>query len=165
MVESPSEFPKSPKDELYLQPQSMIEIDIEAVAVAGVAEPHKEVAVAKLHEEEVDLVKAQNTVQVIVVGNREEVALPKDAAQEEVALPKDAAQETPPKDAAQEEVALPKEAAQEDKALPEEAAQEDKALPEDAVQEEVTPPKEATQEEVAQEDIAEEAVALAEAMV
>ena len=31
----------------------MIEIDIEAVA--GVAEPHKEVAVAKLHEE-VDLV-------------------------------------------------------------------------------------------------------------
>ena len=101
----------------------MIEIDIEAVAVAGVAEPHKEVAVAKLHEEEVDLVKAQNTVQVIVVGNREEVALPK------------------------------------------EAAQEDKALPEDAVQEEVTPPKEATQEEVAQEDIAEEAVALAEAMV
>src|SRR3989440_3560604 len=37
----------------------MIEIDIEAVA--GV-EPHKEVPVAKLHEE-ADLVKAQNTVQ------------------------------------------------------------------------------------------------------
>ena len=82
MVESPSEFPKSQKDELYLQPQAMIEINIEAVA--GVAEPHKEVAVAKLHEE-VDLVKAQNTVQVIVVGNQEEVALPKDGVQEEVA--------------------------------------------------------------------------------
>ena len=45
MVESPFEFPKSPKDELYLQPLAMIEIDIEAVA--GV-EPHKEVPVAKL---------------------------------------------------------------------------------------------------------------------
>ena len=81
MVESPFEFPKSPRDELYLQPLAMIEIDIEAVA--GV-EPHKEVPVAKLHEE-VDLVKAQNTVQVIVVGNQEEVAPPKEAAQEEVA--------------------------------------------------------------------------------
>ena len=67
----PFRIPKSQKDELYLQPQAMIEINIEAVA--GVAEPHKEVAVAKLHEE-VDLVKAQNTVQVIVVGNQEEVA-------------------------------------------------------------------------------------------
>jgi hypothetical protein len=73
----------------------MIEIDIEAVA--GV-EPHKEVPVAKLHEE-VDLVKAQNTVQVIVVGNQEEVAHPKDVAQEEAhpkedeALPEDAVQE------------------------------------------------------------------------
>ena len=44
---------------------AMIEIDIEAVA--GI-EPHKEVPVAKLHKE-VDLVKAQNTVQVIVIGN------------------------------------------------------------------------------------------------
>ena len=61
MVESPFEFPKSPKDELYLQP-----IDIEAIA--GV-EPHKEVPVAKFHEE-VDLVKVQNTVQVIVVGKK-----------------------------------------------------------------------------------------------
>ena len=81
MVESPFEFPKSPKDELYLQPLAMIEIDIEAVA--GV-EPHKEVPVAKLHEE-ADLVKAQNTVQVIVVGNQEEVAHPKDVVQEEEA--------------------------------------------------------------------------------
>ena len=71
MVESPFEFPKSPKDELYFQPLAMIEIDIEAVA--GV-EPHKEVPVAKLHEE-VDLVKAQNTV--------------KDVAQEEEAHPKE----------------------------------------------------------------------------
>ena len=85
MVESPFEFPKSPKDELYLQPLAMIEIDIEAVA--GV-EPYKEVPVAKLHEE-VDLVKAQNTVQVIVVGNQEEVAHPKDVAQEEEAHPKE----------------------------------------------------------------------------
>ena len=66
---------------------------------------YKEVVVVKLHEE-VDLVKDQNTVQVIVVGNQEEVALLKDVAQEE---------------------ALPKE----DKAL----QKEDKALPEDAVQE------------------------------
>ena len=85
MVESPFEFPKSPKDELYLQPLAMIEIDIEAVA--GV-EPHKEVPVAKLHEE-ADLVKVQNTVQVIVVGNQEEVAHPKDVAQEEEAHPKE----------------------------------------------------------------------------
>ena len=100
MVESPkspSEFPKSQKDELYLQPQAMIEIDIEAIA--GVAEPHKEVAVAELHEEELDLVKAQNTVQVIVVGNQEKVALPKDVAQEE-ALPKE--DEALPEDAVQE---------------------------------------------------------------
>ena len=76
MVESLFEFPKFPKDELYLQPLAMIEIDIEAVA--GV-EPHKKVPVAKLHEE-VDLVKAQNTVQVIVVENQEEVAHPKDVA-------------------------------------------------------------------------------------
>ena len=55
MVECPFEFPKSPKDELYLQLLAMIEIDIEAVA--GV-EHHKEVPVAKLHEE-VDLVKAR----------------------------------------------------------------------------------------------------------
>ena len=74
MVESPFEFPKFPKDELYLQPLAMIEIDIEAVA--GV-EPHKEILVAKLHKE-ADLVKAQNTVQVIVVGNQEEVAHSKD---------------------------------------------------------------------------------------
>ena len=84
MVESPFESPKSPKDELYLQPLAMIEIDIEAVA--GV-EPHKEVPVAKLHEE-ADLVKAQNTVQVIVVGNQEEVVHPKDVAQEEEATRK-----------------------------------------------------------------------------
>ena len=83
MVESPFEFPKSLKDELYLQPLAMIEIDIEAVA-----EPHKEVPVAKLHEE-VDLMKARNTVQVIVVGNQEEVAHPKDVAQEEEAHPKE----------------------------------------------------------------------------
>ena len=57
MVESPFKFPKSPKNEFYLQPLAMIEIDIEVIA--GV-EPHKEVPVAKLHEE-VDLVKAQNT--------------------------------------------------------------------------------------------------------
>ena len=44
--------------------------------------------VAKLHEE-ADLVKAQNTVQVIVVGNQEEVAHPKDVAQEEEAHPKE----------------------------------------------------------------------------
>ena len=81
MVESPLEFSKSPKDELYFQPLAMIEIDIEAVA--GV-EPHKKVPVAKLHEE-VDLVKAQNTVQVIVVENQEEVAHPKDVTQEEEA--------------------------------------------------------------------------------
>ena len=85
MVKSPFEFPKSPKDELYLQPLAMIEIDIEAVA--GV-EPHKEVLVAKLHEE-ADLVKVQNTVQVIVVGNQEEVTHPKDVAQEEEAHPKE----------------------------------------------------------------------------
>jgi len=42
----------------------------------------------KLHEE-VNLVKAQNTVQVIVVGNQEEVAHPKDVAQEEEAHPKE----------------------------------------------------------------------------
>ena len=70
MVESPFEFPKSPKDELYLHPLVMIELDIEAVA--GV-EHHKEVPIAKPHEE-ADLVKVQNTVQVIVVGNQEEVA-------------------------------------------------------------------------------------------
>src|SRR5207249_9880964 len=81
VVESPFEFPKFPKDELYLQSLAMIEIDIEAVA--GV-EPHKEVLVAKLHEE-VDLVKVQNTVQVIVIGNQEEVAHPKEVAQEEKA--------------------------------------------------------------------------------
>ena len=81
MVESPFEFPKSPKDELYLQPLAMIEIDIEAVA--GV-EPHKEVPVAKLYEE-VNLVKVQNTVQVIVIGNQEEVAHLKDVIQEEEA--------------------------------------------------------------------------------
>ena len=81
MVESPFEFPKSPKDELYFQPLAMIEIDIEAVV--GV-EPYKEVLVAKLHEE-VDLVKAQNTVQMIMVENQEEVAHPKDIAQEEEA--------------------------------------------------------------------------------
>src|SRR5438874_10548467 len=85
MVESSFEFPKSPKDELYLQPLAMIEIDIEAVA--GV-EPHEEVPVAKLHEK-VDLVKAQNTVQVIVIGNQEEVAHPKDIAQEEETHPKE----------------------------------------------------------------------------
>ena len=79
MVESPFEFPKSPKDELYLQPLVMIEIDIEAIA--GV-EPHKEVPVAKLHEE-VDLVKAQNTVQVIMVRNQEEVVHLKNVTQEE----------------------------------------------------------------------------------
>ena len=81
MVKSPFEFPKSRKDALNFQPLAMIKIDIEAVA--GV-EPHKEVPVAKLHEE-ADLVKAQNTVQVIVVGNQEEVAHPKDIAQEEEA--------------------------------------------------------------------------------
>ena len=85
MVKSPFEFPKFPKDELYLQLLAMLEIDIEAVA--GV-EPHKEVPVAKLHEE-ADLVKAQNTVQVIVVGNQEEVAHPKDVVQEEEAHPKE----------------------------------------------------------------------------
>ena len=85
MVESPFEFPKSPKDELYLQPLAMIEIDIEAVAEV---KPHKEVPVAKLHEK-VELVKAQKTVQVIVVGNQEEVAHPKDVAQEEEAHPKE----------------------------------------------------------------------------
>ena len=100
MVESPFEFPKSPRDELYLQPLAMIEIDIEAVA--GV-EPHKEVPVAKLHEE-VDLVKAQNTVQVIVVGNQEEVVHPKDVAQEEEAHPKEE-EEVLPKEAAQEDIA------------------------------------------------------------
>src|SRR2546421_11372099 len=84
MVESPFEFAKSPKDKLYLQPLAMIEIDIEVVA--GV-EPHKVVLVAKLHEE-ADLVKAQNTVQVIVVGNQEKVAHPKDVAQEEEATQK-----------------------------------------------------------------------------
>ena len=81
----PFRIPQIPKDELYLQPLAMIEIDIEAVA--GV-EPHKEVPVAKLHEE-VDLVKAQNTVQVIMVGNQEEVAHPKDVVQEEEAHPKE----------------------------------------------------------------------------
>src|SRR5947207_7034155 len=107
MVESPFEFPKSPKDELYLQPLAMIEIDIEAVA--GV-EPHKEVQVAKLHEE-ADLVKAQNTVQVIVVGNQEEVAHPKDVAQEEEAHPKEEEEAllkeliVPPKEAVQEDIA------------------------------------------------------------
>ena len=89
MVKSPFEFPKSPKDELYLQILAMIEIDIEAIA--GV-KPHKEVPVAKLHKK-VDLVKVQNTVQVIIVGNQEEVAHPKDVAQEEEAHPKDVAQE------------------------------------------------------------------------
>ena len=90
MVESPFEFPKSLKDELYLQPLAMIEIDIEAVAGVGphkevpVAELHKEVPVAELHEE-VDLVKARNTVQVIVVENQEEVVHPKDIVQEEEA--------------------------------------------------------------------------------
>ena len=84
MVESPFEFPKSPKDELYLQLLAMIEIDIEAVA--GV-ESHKEVPVAKLHKE-VDLVKAQNTVQVIVVGNQEEVAHPKDVVQKKKTIRK-----------------------------------------------------------------------------
>ena len=74
-----------PKDELYLQPLTMIEIDIEAVA--GV-ELHKEVPVAKFHEE-VDLVKTQNTVQVIMVENQEEVAHLKDVAQEEEAHPKE----------------------------------------------------------------------------
>ena len=82
MVKSSFEFPKSPKDELYLQPLAMIEIDIKAVAEV---EPHKEVLIAKLHEE-VDLVKVQNTVQVIVVGNQEEVAHPKE---EEEALLKE----------------------------------------------------------------------------
>ena len=81
----PFRIPQIPKDELYLQPLAMIEIDIEAIA--GV-EPHKEVPVAKLHEE-ADLMKAQNTVQVIVVGNQEEVAHPKDIAQEEEAHPKE----------------------------------------------------------------------------
>src|SRR2546421_7579777 len=85
VVESPFEFPKSPKDKLYLQPLAMIEIDIEAVAVV---EPHKEVPVAKLHEE-VDLVKVQNTIQVIMVENQEEVAHPKDVAQKEEAHPKE----------------------------------------------------------------------------
>ena len=73
MVESPFEFPKSPKNELYFQPLAMIKIDKEAIV--GV-KPHKEVPVAKLHKD-VDLMKAQNTVQVIVVGNQEEVAHPK----------------------------------------------------------------------------------------
>ena len=54
----PFRIPQIPKDKLYFQPLAMIEIDIEAVAEV---EPHKEVPVAKLHEE-VDLVKAQNTV-------------------------------------------------------------------------------------------------------
>src|SRR3990170_2655035 len=56
--------------------------------------------------EEVDLVKAQNTFQVIVVGNQEEVAHPKDAAQEDEAHPKEAVQEEEalPEDAVQEEV-------------------------------------------------------------
>ena len=93
----PFEFPKSPKDELYLQLLAMIEIDIEAVA--GV-EPHKEVPVAKLHEE-VDLVKAQNTVQVIVIGNQEEVAHLKEVAQEEETHPKEE-EEALLKDAVQE---------------------------------------------------------------
>ena len=93
----PFRIPQIPKRRTYLQPLAMIKINIEAVA--GV-EPHKEVPVAKLHEE-VDLVKAQNTVQVIVIGNQEEVAYPKDVTQEkeahlkeeEEALLKDAVQE------------------------------------------------------------------------
>src|SRR5881275_2714904 len=105
----------------------MIEIDIEVEA--GI-EPHKEVPVAKLHKE-ADLVKAQNTVQVIVIGNQEEVAHLKDVTQEEEAHSKEE-EEAFLEDTVQEYVVLLKEAAQEDIA-------------------EVVPLK-----EVAQKDIAEE---------
>ena len=94
----PFRIPQIPKRRTLSPATAMIEIDIEAVA--GV-EPHKEVPVAKLPEE-VDLVKAQNTVQMIVVGNQEEVAHPKDVAQEE--------EEAHPKE---EEEALLKDAVQE----------------------------------------------------
>src|ERR1043165_4024430 len=102
----------------------MIEINIEAVA-----ESHKEVSVAKLHEE-VDLVKARNIGQVIVVGNQEEVAHLKDVAQEEEAHLKE--EEVSPKEAPQEDIA--------EVVPPKEAPQEGIT--------EVVPPKGVTQEDI-----------------
>ena len=79
MVESPFEFPKSPKDELYGHDRNRHR------SCSRSRTSQKSISVAKLYEE-VDLVKVQNTVQVIVVGNQEEVAHPKE---EEEALLKE----------------------------------------------------------------------------